>query len=523
MRIFLAFLLGISLGATLLFAVIHQPQATTTNATAEKKPLYWVAPMDPNYRRDKPGKSPMGMDLIPVYEEQSDASEVRINPQTVQNLGISSSAAQTGRLQYSVIASGTLQYREDGIEHVHSRVAGWVEKLQTRSQGMQVKKGDALLYLYSLELINAQRDFLSTLNNDVSMRQSAHSRLNALGMDDLDIRQLEKTRQVQEKVAIRARQSGIISVLNVREGMYVMPASEMMSIAANHELWLIAELNESELTNLHTGTNAKISIHALGREINRPLDFIYPELENATRSARLRFVIPNPQGDLMAGMYAQADLQHSAAQTAILIPRQSLIRDGRHDRVIRQLENGRFAVVPVKTGNSDGDKIEILQGINAGDLIVERGQFLLDSETNLDAALAKLNSTQAQQAAPTNVWVKGIFRGMQNTQARIEHEAIPEWQWGAMSMLFNLDKNVPTQNLRSGDAIEFCLDKQADGSFSISRIERKIEQKSAPQKPASQVDHSQHVMPAGQTMDHSQHNMPAGQTMDHSQHNMQGN
>ncbi|MCP5350256.1 MAG: efflux RND transporter periplasmic adaptor subunit [Oceanospirillaceae bacterium] len=522
MRIFTAFLLGSVLGAVILYSVMHGGSGAPADNSAAKKPLYWVAPMDPNYRRDQPGKSPMGMDLVPVYEEQADASEVSINPQTVQNLGISSSPAQSGKLQYALTASGSLQYREDGLEHVHSRVAGWVEKLQTRSQGIGVRKGDVLLYLYSLELINAQRDFLSTLHNDASMRKSAHSRLNALGMDDLDIRTLENSRQVQEKVAIRARQAGIISALNVREGMYVMPASEMMTIADDKTLWLIAEVYESQRSQLHNVREARIEIDSLQQSFNAPLDFIYPELENSSRSVRLRFVIPNKNGDAMPGMFARAELNIRADEEHILIPRQSLIRDGKQDRVIRQLAEGRYAVVPVKTGNSDGVNIEILQGINAGDLIVNRGQFLLDSETNLDAALAKLNNQQAETAEPQNVWVKGVFQGMENNRARIEHEAIPEWQWGSMSMLFSLDKNVTHTPLKAGDQIEFCLDKHEDGSFSISRIDIK----KPTQATNKVVDHSQHNMQQHETtpMDHSQHNMQQHETapMDHSQHNMQG-
>lgn len=468
MRILLVFLLGAALGATAFFTFFsHQPAPDV----AEKKPLYWVAPMDPNYRRDAPGKSPMGMDLIPVYEEESDASEVSINPQTVQNLGISSSPAQSAKLQRELLASGTLQYREDGLEHVHSRVSGWIEKLQTRSQGLRVKKGDVLLYIYSLELINAQRDFLSTLNHaDKNMRLSAHSRLNALGMDDVDIQQLQQNQQVQEKVAIRARQAGIISVLNVREGMYIMPASEMMTIADDQQLWFIAEIYESQRMGLKPGIKASIKIAGLHKTLPTKLDFIYPELENSSRSLRLRFIVSNTDMDLMPGMYADAHLQLENGQEQILIPRQSLIRDGKQDRVIRQLEDGRFAVVPVEAGQSNGELIEILHGINAGDLIVQRGQFLLDSETNIEVALQKIHNKQSQ-SEPESVWAKGTFIGRQDNQAEIAHEAIPEWQWGSMQMLFDLDNTLNTADLQPGQAIEFRVDKHADGSYRISKIQ----------------------------------------------------
>lgn len=467
MRILFVFLLGAALGAAAFFTYSSRLPAA---GVAEQKPLYWVAPMDPNYRRDAPGKSPMGMDLIPVYAETSDASEVSINPQTVQNLGISSSPAHSAKLQRELLASGTLQYREDGLEHVHSRVSGWIEKLQTRSQGLRVKKGDVLLYLYSLELINAQRDFLSTLNHaDQNMRLSAHSRLNALGMDDVDIQQLRQTQQVQEKVAIRARQSGIISVLNVREGMYVMPASEMMTIADDQQLWFIAEVYESQRLGLNTGINASINIAGLHKTLHTTLDFIYPELDNSSRSLRLRFIVPNGDTDLMPGMYADARLTLENGQEQILIPRQSLIRDGKQDRVIRQREDGRFAVVPVEVGQSNGEFIEILQGINAGDLIVNRGQFLLDSETNIEVALQKMHSNQGQ-SEPQSVWAKGTFIGMQDKQAEIAHEAIPAWQWGSMQMLFSLDNTANTDDLQPGQAIEFRVDKHTDGSYRIHQI-----------------------------------------------------
>jgi membrane fusion protein, copper/silver efflux system len=496
MRILFAFLLGAALSA-IAFFTFTLPHGDMPQA--EKKPLYWVAPMDPNYRRDAPGKSPMGMDLVPVYAEPNDASEVRIDPQTVQNLGISSSPAQLAKLQRELLASGTLQYREDGLEHVHSRVSGWVEKLQTRSQGVRVKQGDVLLYIYSLELINAQRDFLSTLNHaDKTMRLSAHSRLTALGMDDIDINQLQHSQQVQEKVAIRARQAGIISVLNVREGMYVMPASEMMTIADDQQLWFIAEIYESQRSGLQTGATANIHINALHKTLQAKLDFIYPELDNSSRSLRLRFVVPNANTNLMPGMYASAQLLLENATAHVLIPRQSLIRDGKQDRIIRQLEDGRFAVVPVQVGQSDGQLIEILQGINAGDLIVSRGQFLLDSETNIDVALQKMHSTSSE---PARVWAKGTFIGMQNGQAEIAHDAIPEWQWGSMQMLFTLDNSVNHSQLHANQPIEFCVDKHADGSYHISAIRPLHTNKTSttPAAMGAQPDMSAHDM--------SQHDM----------------
>ena len=223
------FVLGI------LVAVLVSPQfGNKASMGGEKKPLYWVAPMDANYRRDAPGKSPMGMDLVPVYEESNQedlpAGTVTISSQIENQLGVKTQAVLKGELNQVLNVAGFLQYDDTTVQHYHSRTNGWVEKLYIYSVGDKVQQGEKLYDLYSPELVYAQEELIAALNTgNQPLLQSSKLKLQALGVSTQQIATLVKTKQVKQRLTFLAKKSGYVSHLNVREGMYIQPQVEMVS------------------------------------------------------------------------------------------------------------------------------------------------------------------------------------------------------------------------------------------------------------------------------------------------------
>ena len=217
-------------------------------ATAKKEPLYWVAPMDPNYKRDKPGKSPMGMDLIPVYEEAGDDQEigtVTISPDVVNNLGVRTALVTRGQMDVSVNTVGYVQYDEDHLIHIHPRVEGWIEKLYVKASGDPVEQGAPLYALYSPTLVNAQEELLLALKrNNATLIEAANERLASLQVPKSEINRLKKSGKVSQTISITAPQSGVLDNLMAREGMFVKPGMEIMAIGQLDHIWVIGEVFE---------------------------------------------------------------------------------------------------------------------------------------------------------------------------------------------------------------------------------------------------------------------------------------
>jgi Cu(I)/Ag(I) efflux system membrane fusion protein len=231
----------------LLWAAPPVP-AGPAQADDEREILYWVAPMDPNYRRDKPGKSPMGMDLVPVYADSAgDSDTVRIDPAMVENLGVRTALVERGPLWRRIDTVGYVAFDERRISHIHMRTDGWIEKLYVKSNGERVKKGDLLFELYSPDLVNAQEEYVQALRGSSDyLRQASRERLEALGVSGGQIRQVKKSRHASQRVKIYAPQDGMIDSLNVREGMYVKPATEVMALADLSSVWLLVDIFERQ-------------------------------------------------------------------------------------------------------------------------------------------------------------------------------------------------------------------------------------------------------------------------------------
>lgn len=397
-RLTLIVLLALAAGAAamvLLGQAGDQPGSPAS--TAEPEPLYWVAPMDPNYRRDQPGKSPMGMDLIPVYADGVTAGEgpgtISISPDVVNNLGVRTARASLRALHSEIRTVGYVQFDLDRLVHIHPRVEGWIDTLHVTTAGTPVRKGEPLYSLYSPQLVNAQEELLLALNRgNERLVEAAVERLQALQMDDEFIRQLRSSRKVGQTVTFTASQDGVIDSLEVREGFFVQPGTTLMSIGNLDQVWVEAEVFERQAMLMEPGLPVTMSLDYLpGRRWDGTVDFVYPTLDAATRTARLRLRFDNSDGQLKPNMFAQVLIHAHADESSLTVPREAVIRTGRHDRVVLALGDGRFKSVAVGLGRMDENWAEITSGLEAGEEVVQSAQFLLDSESSKTSDFMRLN------------------------------------------------------------------------------------------------------------------------------------
>ena len=381
--------------------VENQVGSQPGNEKKEKSVLYWVAPMDPNYRRDEPGKSPMGMDLKPVYESDDEAGEngkpiVTISPEVVNNLGVRTITAVRGTISKDIHTVGYLEYNEERIDHIHTRTEGWIDKLTVRAEGERVKKGQPLFEIYSPPLVVAQEEYVHALkNNNKTMIKRSHERLISLGISERQISRLDTELKASRNVVFYSPQTGVLTKLGVRNSMFVKPETQILSIASLDDIWLLAEVFERQANWVKVGQIAEAELPSMPGVIWKGnVEYIYPELDPVTRTLRVRLRFDNPEETLMPNMYAHVTIFGKEQKEVLNIPREALIRDAKQIRVIRALGEGRFQAQEIFTGIESDDKVEIISGLNEGDNIVVSSQFLLDSESSLKASIGRMQSVE---------------------------------------------------------------------------------------------------------------------------------
>ncbi len=381
------------LATVLLTNTLNLMYVSSVTADEEKEVLYWVAPMDANYRRDKPGKSPMGMALIPFYAGgDEDSNVVSISPTIVQNLGVRTTKAELTRLWRGIDTVGYVGYDESKVSHIHLRTEGWIEKLAVESEGERVKKGDFLFDVYSPKLVSAQAELLTALSTgNKGLIRATKERLAALGISNSQIKKLEKTKKVKQRISIYAPQDGVVSDLPVREGMFVKPSKKVMTLGDLSSVWLLAEVFERQSQWVEVGQTAEVRLSYIpGKLWQGKVEYIYPSLDAKTRTLKVRLRFDNPGERLKPNMYANVKIFGGAKENTIVIPIEGLIRTGREERVIVSLGQGKFEARQVIAGIESGDFVEILNGINAGDEIVTSGQFLIDSEASMRGSIVRM-------------------------------------------------------------------------------------------------------------------------------------
>jgi len=447
---------------------------------AEKEILYWVAPMDPAFRRDEPGKSPMGMDLVPVYAGMSsqgnDKNAVHIGATVEHNLGVRTSKAERRSLWRKVEATGYIGYDESRLSQINVRTEGWVQRLLVETEGERVKKGQLLFEFYSPQLVNAQKEYVQAKRrNDSRLLQAAEQKLLALGMAASGIQRLAKTGKVSDNVQVLAPQDGIITRLNIQEGIFIKPATEVMSLADLSSVWLQAGVFESQAEWVAEAQSAEARLNYMPGEVfNGRVDYVYPVLDPVTRTLQVRLRFDNPDERMKPNMYARVTIFGKSHPGALSIPREALIRGARFDRVVVSLGDGSYVVKEVVSGIESGEWVEIVSGLEAGDEVVTSAQFLIDSEASLTGGIQRLDATglMGRESNDGVVFGSGIVEAIdaEARRIRVSHGPIEDLGWTAMTMEFDVLPDVDLGLIQVGRNIRFSLRPSEVGDYEISII-----------------------------------------------------
>lgn len=374
--------------------------ASSNENSAEQKIKHWVAPMDPNYKSDQPGKSPMGMDLVPVYEEDMEAGTIFINPAVINNIGVKSEKLGLQNINESVNTVGYVQVNDDKVVSINSYSYGWIRDLSIKAVGEKVSKGQLLFSFFSPDVVNAEKEYLLALkyNND-SLAQSGKNKLQTLGVSQEEIDEITKSKKAKQQTSVYASIDGYVTSLPVKQGQHITPNMALMTIADLSNIWVIAEVYEKQVAQVKVGQEVAIDFPSLpGKSFKGKVDYIYPQLNAKTRTQRLRVELANADTQLKPDMYANLIINNPGHNMVLAIPKQALIRLGDSNRVVLSLGKGRFKSVAVTTGAENSKWVEIKSGLKAGDEIVTSSQFLIDSESSLKIGLDRISQETIDEA-----------------------------------------------------------------------------------------------------------------------------
>ncbi len=378
------------------------------HATKHLDPKY-VCPMHPDVVRDAPGSCPIcGMDL--VAKALDDAGDQRpavtLGTSVVQNMGMRTARVERGTLWKYIRTQGTVVYDDDRVIQVHSRTPGWIENLYVRTDGVRVERKDDLADYFSPDVLWAQQEYIAALEGgemdsfggggaqdpSQAFRQRAGvDMLRYFKVPSMDIMGLERSMEPRSIIPIKAPQGGVLIEHNVREGMFVTPADNMFTIVDLTEVWVMVDVFEHQLAWVQPGLTAEISTPAFpGRTWEGKVAFVYPEVSPRARTLRARLEFQNPDEALKPNMFVEVVIYGGPKRDVLVLPREALILSGERELVVKALGEGRFQPVEIRTGMWRGNEVEVISGLAEGDEVVVSGQFLIDSESNLQASFRRM-------------------------------------------------------------------------------------------------------------------------------------
>lgn len=382
------------------------PMKASTTASGERKIAYWQAPMDPSYIRDAPGKSPMGMDLVPVYEDQTASSHiVEINPGIVQQIGVETMPVERTTVFRHLRTLGEVEVGEDELSVVNLRFSGWVERLRVERTGDEVKAGEVLFEIYSPELVGAQEDWLlarRAQGDDAPLTVSSRRRLELWAISARDLDRVAKAGVASRTLPIRAPRSGFVLHKNVVQGARIKAGEDLYRIGNLQRIWVKAEVYEHDAPWIEEDQPAQLELTNLpGQVLEGKVSYIYPTLNARSRTLSLRLEFDNPGVKLKPGMFATVYIQYRRRDDVLAVPGEAILRAGRRELVFVALGQGRFEPREIVTGIvGDRRLTEVVEGLNEGEQIVVASQFLIDSESQLQEALRRMLAGSAGAELP---------------------------------------------------------------------------------------------------------------------------
>jgi Cu(I)/Ag(I) efflux system membrane fusion protein len=386
------------------------------------KVLFYRNPMNPEVTSKVPAKDNMGMDYIPVYAEDDKTAEsagsVKIDAVTVQNMGVRTAIAKKMPLSHIVRAVGRIAYDEEHIVRLHPKTEGWIETLRVDKTGEKVNSNQELLSIYSPQLVTSQQEYILALNSlkilekspieeirrgAEELVESSRERLKLLDVPAHQLSDLTRNHTIKKGLHIHSPTDGIVVTIGAREGQYVTPETELFMIADLSKVWVYAEIYEYELPWVKEGDPVEMRLAGVpGRAFNGHLAFIYPYAEEKTRTIKVRLAFDNAEHLLKPDMFAEVSIYAGKQLDAIVIPSEAVIRSGSHNQVFIVRGAGKFEPREITTGLSSNGDVAVLEGIKAGEEVVTSAQFLIDSESKLREATAKMTEPSAPQKSEPN-------------------------------------------------------------------------------------------------------------------------
>lgn len=368
-------------------------QPAPAEAVGQRRILYYRNPMGLPDTSPVPKKDPMGMDYVAVYEgEEAGAGVVTISPEKVQKLGVRTELVGRRTMGRQVRAVGTVQVDERRLFVVAPKFEAWIEKLHVDTTGATVRRGQPLMEVYSPELVLAQQEYLVARRAGGSdgLADASLQRLRNLDVPEEDIERLRRTGKASRTLVYRAAADGVVLEKAAVRGMRFMPGEPLYRIADLSQVWLIADVFEQDLGQVQLGHDAEAVVNALpGRVFSGTIGFIYPTLTAESRTGKVRIDLANPEGLLKPNLYATVNLHNEVVrEPAVVVPESALLDTGRRQVVLVETGEGRYEPREVKTGARADGYVQIFAGLEGGERVVVRANFLIDSESNLRAALS---------------------------------------------------------------------------------------------------------------------------------------
>ncbi|SHL38408.1 membrane fusion protein, Cu(I)/Ag(I) efflux system [Nitrosospira sp. Nsp11] len=480
-------------------------------STHKPKILYYRNPMGHPDTSPVPKKDSMGMDYLPVYEGEespSDNSVVKISTEKIQKLGVRTEIVALRELTRTVRAVATVQADERRLYTMAPKFEGWIQRLYVNTTGQAVKKGEALMDVYSPELITAQHEYLIARKGMQSVEgsgpevragmlrlsENALQRLRNWDISDSDLQTLQEEGRIKRFITLRSPASGAVIEKSAIQGNRFTPGEVLYQITDLSKVWMLADVFEQDLGLVQRGQGVTITLDAYPEKVfNGKVTFIYPTVTPETRTAKIRIELPNAQGLLKPAMYGRVEFASSRSKNKVLaVPDSAVLDTGIRRLVLVDLGEGRFEPRPLKLGIRADGYAEVLGGLKAGETVVVSANFLIDAESNLKAALGGFGhhpgSTSGENgqttsgasmttlgAAPGPASHHGIgnITEMDWTHATvtIAHDAIASLNWLAMTMDFRVRDPALLRPLKPGQKVSFEIAEESAGEYVIVRIQ----------------------------------------------------
>lgn len=378
---------------------VYEDGGSAEPAKTDRKVLYYIDPQESGYRSDKPGLNPeTGNDLTPVYADEPPPGAFQVSAEKRQLAGVRLTQAEYTSAPDTIRSVGKVSFDETRITRVHARIDGWVEQVFADFTGKLVEKGQPLVTVYSPEMLASQQEYLLAMrarrdlahssmdgaHQDTAMLiEAARRRLELWDLSEAQIREIERTGKPIRNVTVYAPASGYIITRNAFARQRITPEMELYTLADLSRVWILADVFEIDAPRVRVGQAATVSLsYSPGVRLAGRVNYILPQVDPMTRTMKARIEVENRNLALKPDMYADVEF-HVATGSRLTVPSEAVIDTGLTRTVFVDRGNGYFEQRQIVTGTSVGDRTEVLSGLKAGERIAASGNFLLDSESRL--------------------------------------------------------------------------------------------------------------------------------------------